>query len=453
MAWVDELPDEMLLKIFSYLSMHDISLSVRNVCMRWRTLSKENEIWKDRVYSPHESTPKEEIICILKNTTELRKFQYFGTCNVIETLTQYCRRVSVLIIPRIPLNATLLKLTMERLTELSALQIKFPPTREGVEITRIIGQSKTLVNLSLRSSGVDTVAKGLLKPIADGCPNLTTLKCGAFNCSNSEICYFIQRKKHQLVAYEHYGLVSADLIKAINECTNLKKLTFIDAKIEGPLHEIPPITQLQNFTMLEVAFSKYTVLEEVPLTLFINTLPNLWYIGIKYTRGNIVDPLNEIILKCPLLTHLILEGNYKLHSSGLRNISSCKVLKYLDISNCQQLDVTALKYVADGCPQLEHLDVSNIHITDGMFRQILRCRNVKTLLMGDCDLSGIDLNLIATNISGLLYLYIGPYEQLRYDVITEMKRTMPQLVIKQALTFYDITEYLRIKTELIPENF
>jgi hypothetical protein len=30
---------------------------------------------------------------------------------------------------------------------------------------------------------------------------------------------------------------------------------------------------------------------------------------------------------------------------------------------------------------------------------------------------------------------------------------MPQLVIKQALDFYDITEYLRIKTELIPENF
>jgi hypothetical protein len=73
--------------------------------------------------------------------------------------------------------------------------------------------------------------------------------------------------------------------------------------------------------------------------------------------------------------------------------------------------------------------------------------------MGDCDLSGIDLNLINTNISGLLYLYIGPYEQLRDDVISEMKRTMPQLVIKHALDFYDITEYLRIKTDLIPENF
>jgi hypothetical protein len=127
------------------------------------------------------------------------------------------------------------------------------------------------------------------------------------------------------------------------------------------------------------------------------------------------------------------------------------VLKYLDVSRCIQLDVTAFKFVAEGCPQLQHLNVSHIPITDGMFRQILRCRNLKALLMGDCDLSGIDLNLIATNMSGLLYLYIGDYEQLRDDVRSEMKRTMPQLVIKDASYFYDRSKYLRIKTNLIPE--
>jgi hypothetical protein len=149
MAWFDGIPDEILLKIFSYLSIRDISLSVRNVCTRWRTLSEGDEIWKDWCYSPAETTPKEEIICMLKNMPALRKFQYFRTCNVIETLSQYCRRVSVLIIPRIALNATLLKLTVERLTELSALDIKIRPTREGAEITRIIGKSKTLVHLNL----------------------------------------------------------------------------------------------------------------------------------------------------------------------------------------------------------------------------------------------------------------------------------------------------------------
>jgi hypothetical protein len=453
MAWFDVLPDEILLKIFSYLSMYDISLSVRKVCTRWRDVSEDDEIWKDWCYSPRASSTKEEIIFMLKNMPALRKFQYFGTCNVIETLSQYCRRVSVLIIPNIYFNAALLKFTMGRLTDLGELYISISPNSEGSQLTHIIGQSKTLVSLTLKSSVVVTVPEGLLKPIADGCPNLNTLKCGAFNNPNSEICYFMKRKKHQLVAYEHYGLVSADLLKAINKCTKLKRLKFITPRTDGPLREIPPIRQRQNLTMLELARSSSTAVQKIPLTLFINTLPNLSYIGIKHTKGNIDDPLNEIILKCPLLTHLVLEGNYELHSSGLRNISSCKMLKYLDVSRCTQLDDTALKYVAEGCPELQHLDVSAIHITDGIFRQILRCRNLKTLLMGDCVLSGIDLKLISKNMSGLLYLYTGDYEQLRNDVRSEMKRTMPHLVIKQASYFYDRSEYLRIKTDLIPEYF
>jgi hypothetical protein len=262
----------------------------------------------------------------------------------------------------------------------------------------------------------------------------------------------MQGKKHQLVSYRHFGLVSPDLIKAIDKCTKLKELIFINAHIGGPLQEIPPIAHLQNLTMLEVASSTYTV-AQIMLTLFTNTLPNLTCIVIKYTNRYFPDPLNEIILKCPLLTHLVLEKNYQLHSSGLRNISSCKVLKYLDVAGCKQLGVSALKYVTDGCPELQHLDVSGIPITDGMFRQILRCRNLKTLLMSHSVLRGIDLNLISTNISGLLYLYIGPRFQLRDDVISEMKRTMPQLVIKQALNFYDRCEYFRIKTNFILKYF
>jgi hypothetical protein len=55
------------------------------------------------------------IIFILQNMPVLRKLQYFGTPNVIEQLSECFRKISVLIIPHIKLNATVLKLTMERL--------------------------------------------------------------------------------------------------------------------------------------------------------------------------------------------------------------------------------------------------------------------------------------------------------------------------------------------------
>jgi hypothetical protein len=74
MTWFDVLPNEILLKIFSYLSMRDISLSVRNVCTRWRAVSEDDEIWKVQVYTPDDSTPEEEIVCMLKYMPALRKF-------------------------------------------------------------------------------------------------------------------------------------------------------------------------------------------------------------------------------------------------------------------------------------------------------------------------------------------------------------------------------------------
>jgi hypothetical protein len=95
-----------------------------------------------------------------------------------------------------------------------------------------------------------------------------------------------------------------------------------------------------------------------------------------------------------------------------------------------QLDTKAIKYVAEGCPDLQHLNVSEIPMSGSMFRQILRCRNLKTLLIIGCDLTGINLNLISTYITGLLYLYIGPEFQLADKVIGELKQQMPHLTIK-----------------------
>jgi hypothetical protein len=124
------------------------------------------------------------------------------------------------------------------------------------------------------------------------------------------------------------------------------------------------------------------------------------------------------------------------------------LLTCLDLSRCIELNKQAMKYIAEGCPLLQHLNVSCIPITERMFRQILKCTNLKTLLMRNCDLTGISLHLIPTNITSLLYLYIGPHFKLGDDVRYEMKRAMSQLVIKEASESCDASEYYRIKRDL-----
>jgi hypothetical protein len=449
MARIDDLPDKILLKIFSYLSMQDINESVRNVCIRWRAVSEDETIWKDWGYFPDARMPKEDIVNAFEILPALRNFRYYGTCDVVEKLSEHCRKIRILQIPHIKFSAVVLKLTMERLTELSELIITISPTEEGLELSRTIGQSRTLKRLHLRSSGENTVVNGLLKPIADGCPNLISLKCENFNCPNSEIYYLMQCKKHQLAVYGHYGLVSARLMEVMDECTNLSRLSFIGVNFDGPFQEIPPIKNLHNLTVLELTRCRFPMLKIIPLTLFLDTLPHITFIGVSQTKANIDDITNKIMLKCPLLTHLNLESNEELSCRAFRSIHSCKMLKYLDVSKSKEIGTKAIKYVAEGCPDLQHLDVSGIPISDGMFRQILRCRNLKTLFMRDCDLRRINLKLISTNISGLLTLYIGPHFRLQDEVRNEMKQQMGNLTITQASAEQDSKEYMYLKGEHI----
>jgi hypothetical protein len=139
MASLDKLPDEILLKIFSYLSTDDLVLSARNVCTRWRAVSEDDEMWFSLTYCPNTNDSREQIIFMLENMPALRQFRYIGTSNVIEKLCECCRRVGVLHIACTTLNVTHLQLVMERLTELRDLGILMSPTKEGLQINRIIG--------------------------------------------------------------------------------------------------------------------------------------------------------------------------------------------------------------------------------------------------------------------------------------------------------------------------
>jgi hypothetical protein len=186
------------------------------------------------------------------------------------------------------------------------------------------------------------------------------------------------------------------------------------------------------------------------LILFHDTLSLLSYVGFSYIEGDIDDLTNTIILKCPLLTHLNLEGN-KLSYSGLINIRSCKMLKYLDVSVCVR--VGEKTYIAEGFPQLQHLNVSYNRVSERMFRQMLRCRNLKTLLMWYCNLTYINLRLISTHINNLLYLLVGPEFQLPDNVRSQLKQEMPHLVIRESSLLSDGSEYLRMKTDPLPKYF
>ncbi|XP_033607398.1 uncharacterized protein LOC117282321 [Cryptotermes secundus] len=450
MASFDLLPDELLVKIFSYLGIHDLSCSVRNVCSSWRRVSEDDAIWLNLRYCPTGLTPLSEINFLLENSPNLRQFHYTGSLNFIRKLCECCTKVSVLHIPYTTVTASDLTLAVRCLTELRDLGVYIAQVEPAVLLTVIISKCKTLVSLTLYPSAGNTAVHGLLLPIAEGCPNLTVLKCKARDSTTGEICYFLHRKKDKLVTYEYHGAVTTGILMAIDECTNLKSVSFFGHGTNGIFTGVPPLTKLQNLKTLEISGYTFPTANMMVLMLFHNTLSQLSYICLSYIGGNIDTITNAITLKCPLLTHLNVEGN-ELHCEGLRNIHSCKMLKYLDVSACVRVGKRGMTYVADGCPQLQHLDFSRNPVSERIFRQILRFKNLKTLLMMNCYLTDINLRLISTHINGLLYLLIGPEYELAYSLRNQLKREMPQLLIQETSFLYNGNEYVRMKSDPLPK--
>jgi hypothetical protein len=403
MARINKLPDEVLVTIFSHLNIRELTLSVQHVCQRWRSVSLDYELWNNLEYCPCIYSPEREIIRMLEILPALRRFRYNGIYNVVIAVSEYCTKLVHLHIPYVRINATELRTLQRRLPSLESLSID---VSAGSDITQIIAGFQNLVSLALSTHYIRQPINNLLKPIAYGCPKLKNLRCEHLYCTEEEILLVLQRKKQALAEYYHYGRLSERVFKAINECTNLKALTFFNVEFKGPFDEGICITKLKHLKALQFLLCDFALLKNLPRSLNHVPFSQLQLFSLTLVCENIDAFINSVLMSCPLLKRLVLEFNDGLHEDGLKNINNCKMLESLNLRYCSKLNVRAIQYVADGCPQLQYLDMSGNIITRDVFQQILKCTNLRTLLLARCDLRGLDLQLIKTRITNLKRLEI-----------------------------------------------
>ena len=63
--YFDDLPNEIIIKIFSYLDLDDL-VSVSDVNSHWKELSQVNTIWKDIIYKPKPKITDTEKIHVIQ---------------------------------------------------------------------------------------------------------------------------------------------------------------------------------------------------------------------------------------------------------------------------------------------------------------------------------------------------------------------------------------------------
>ncbi|XP_069675545.1 F-box/LRR-repeat protein fbxl-1-like isoform X5 [Periplaneta americana] len=460
----NDLPDELLIKIFSYISMEDLAMSVQHVSGRWKDVSQDNALWKKKVFSPDEKTTDEEIARCLKNMPALKAYcPKRGTDrNIVNILCQYCKNIDHIEFTwSQKLRNILVKRILEAFPNIVNLSIPIPQERGNhLEFAQLIGQFENLTTLNFTERSFQNIAEGTLMAIADGCSSLQHLDLGYFEFPELEIRYLLKKRGHQLL-YLHLSCYISTLgHELLCKCTNLKYLNYENSNNDLPRTYMDHLSRLSKLEELKLCEFKENQTKNIPNIFYKQSLSKLVNLSIYFCDGFGTAELTGIFTNCLQIQFLLIRGcidsgdgfkyigNLKqlehldiacsdcLSDKGVEYIGvGCKNLKHLDMGYCLLLTTMSVEYVCAGCPKLKYLSICECPLmTDAVIESVIKCKELTFLDMKwNDEISGSHFHMIPSNLTHLKELDIYGCENVDPKCVAELQEEMPRLKIVEVI--------------------
>eukprot|EP00899_Mesostigma_viride_P005619 jgi/Mesvir1/15058/Mv14708-RA.1 len=220
-----------------------------------------------------------------------------------------------------------------------------------------------------------------VRAIAEGCPGLRTLcvpycrrVANASLMAVAENCPLLLR-----LDVSRTGVTFAGLCAVLLNCPLLRTLV-----CEG-LGEVAMMVQLQenDFPARLRAWLSSPFVPSTPTAH--NTQSQLRHLNLRGGKSLFVGDLRLMLRHCPSLASLVVSDNHHLvMSTGIAE--HCPQLRHLDVSNTSVTN-DVLSAVAERCVRLRHLDVSNTSVTDVVLSAVAeRCARLRHLDVSWCRL-------------------------------------------------------------------
>lgn len=91
---LDELPDELVVKIFSYLTTKELCQHVARVCRKWRQISLDHSLWKILDFSSYSKLSNLNLLWVIRRAPLLKRLVLSGRMNithaVVAIVTESC---------------------------------------------------------------------------------------------------------------------------------------------------------------------------------------------------------------------------------------------------------------------------------------------------------------------------------------------------------------------------
>ncbi|KAI8380853.1 hypothetical protein BD560DRAFT_365461 [Blakeslea trispora] len=308
-----QLPEELLIKIFSQLPVKDLLKSAL-VCREWSRLVFDGSLWTTIDVSPfYKSIPIELILKLIKSSGHFLRTANFRGCiqltgHALRTLSTECPYIEVLIIKDCRgLSTASINHFLQRAMYLKVLDVSGLDTIKSSTLSHSTFQFHSLERLNL-SWCRNLTGAGVLN-LVQSCSHLTHLKLNG--------CPQLDNTMHSL------GRLLPNLVYLnLAACTSLTDACLSD------FFEGNPALQLTHLTLSSCS---------------------------RLTDTSV----RMISLHAKQLTHLELSGCIRLTDHGFAFLCLRLQLVYLDLEDIQQITGATLVSIANHQTQLEHLCLSN----------------------------------------------------------------------------------------------
>ncbi|XP_052771100.1 F-box/LRR-repeat protein 7-like [Mya arenaria] len=419
-----DLPVNVLLQIFKYLSHEDLISGVRRTCKVWNQLTYERVFWREISLSLFPG-------CGLATKSFLELIA--DTVDSIETLVVDLDKLESKVIDHEGIYCPNLKeVCLKGGYSCSVFEEHYEDVNQclrnlsekycGLESLKLVcsdfitDQMKTndRFNEQSGSSTIETLF-----------PNLKSVtfarnsdRTPGFN--ERELKRFLASHRHlKELSIKNCALKASTLELIFTEMPDIKKLDLRNSlsSLEFEFDALDLISEKICLTNLRVLVLCECKLSDKLLRSFAKHSQHLEELLLTGVEGITNIGLESVAMCCPKLKRLLLNNNPFLHvksnvtDAGIERIAEhCHQLKVLNLRHCTEISDVAINAVASGCSWLEELYVSDcLSLTDMCLVNLVKnCTRLSVLDVSNCSqLTSKSVNAILTQCKALRRFSVG----------------------------------------------
>lgn len=372
------LPDELIVKIFSYLSTEELCLNAAKVCRKWREISHDHSLWKMLDFSSNPHLSSLNLLWVIRRAPLLHKLVLRGrshitraevaiiteSCPVLQDIDfGFCDNLDHLMIQTLyELCPNLHKINVEGCEKVDRKCLKY------------LARCKKLTHLNfshcilIDDDGIVFLAKGLPKIISINLDGINFL-------TDRAVLGLVETQQEHLEEVELDGAEISDAgILELSGCRHLRHLglSFCECLTDTSLNHLK---ELKNLESLRLRKGSDFTTDGLSRYFREASLSRLQYLNLSECTNIRDDVVLDMVQVCgKQLRELSLSWCWFITDRGLISIvDHCCNLETLDLLGIDKVKGECLARIPEEMPKLKFLDLRQCNqIVDNLIMDMVR---------------------------------------------------------------------------------